>query len=431
MNPVSSDDARALPTSIPADAVKAPVPGLAAKLLFGALAPMRLGRLEMTLPGGAVRVFGEGAETSARVVVRDAAFFKKCLLHGDIGFAEAYIDGDWDTPDLEAVFSWFILNADAAPTMSGSRGKSTVLGLLRIFDRIGHLLRPNSRAGARRNISEHYDLSNEFFALWLDPTMLYSSALFSRPGLSLEQAQFEKVDRLCRKLRLQPGDRVLEIGCGWGAFAVYAAKTYGVHVTGLTLSERQATLAKQRAVDAGLTGSIDIRLCDFRELSGSFDKIVSIEMMEALGHEHVPSFCAACDRLLKPGGIAALQFITVPDSRYEDLRKGVDFIQKHIFPGSLLLSLNRVNTRFAANGGFVLNDLRELSADYAETLRRWAETFESRKDDVVALGFDGRFLRKWRYYLKYCEAAFARRHIGVVQAVYSRPNNPALGGYAK
>lgn len=430
MNPVSPDDAQVLPNSLP-ETVPTRAPGLAAKLLFGALAPMRLGRLEMTLPGGVVRVFGEAKETSARLVIRDDVFFKKCLLHGDIGFAEAYIDGDWDTPDLEAVFSWFILNADAAPTLSGSGAKSTALGLLRIFDRIGHLLRPNSRAGARRNIAEHYDLSNDFFALWLDPTMLYSSALFSRPGLSLEAAQYEKIDRLCRKLRLQPGDRVLEIGCGWGAFAVYAAKTYGVHVTGLTLSERQAELAKKRAVEAGLADRIDTRLCDFRDLSGSFDKIVSIEMMEALGHANVPSFCAACDRLLKPGGIAALQFITVPDSRYDDLRKGVDFIQKHIFPGSLLLSLNRVNALFAGHGGFVLNDLRELSGDYAETLRRWAETFETRRDEVVALGFDGAFLRKWRYYLKYCEAAFARRHIGVVQAVYSRPNNPALGGYAR
>lgn len=402
--------------------------GASAKILFRALEGMREGRFEMTLPDGMVRVFGKGRETTASIVVRDAAFFKKCLLRGDIGFAEAYMDGDWDTTDIAAVIGWFLLNANSAPTLSGSGARAGALGVLRFIDRIGHLLRPNSRCGARRNIAEHYDLSNDFFSLWLDATMLYSSALFVRPEMSLAEAQIAKVDRLCRLLRLRPGDRVLEIGCGWGGFALHAAREYGAHVTGLTISVSQAERAWARVDEAGLAHLVDIRLCDFREFTGSFDKIVSIEMMEALGHANQPAFAKACDRLLKPGGLAALQFITVPDSRYEDLRKGVDFIQKHIFPGSLLLSLNRVNTLFTRSGGFVLTDLKDLSSDYATTLAHWAEAFEARKDAVVDLGFDGRFLRKWRYYLRYCEAAFAARHIGVVQALYSRPNNPSLGG---
>lgn len=423
--PDSPPSARPVHPALPAEP---PVRlGATAAIILGAFAPMRRGRLEMRLPDGSVRVFGDAVETTAAITVRRADFFRKCLLHGDIGFAEAYLDGDWETADLTAVFSWFILNADSAPTLSG--GRASLLGLLRFVNRIGHALRPNTRRGARRNIAEHYDLSNDFFALWLDPAMLYSAALFEKPGLSLEEAQRLKMDRLCRKLRLKPGERLLEIGCGWGAFAVYAAREYGVHVTGLTLSVEQAKLARERAAAAGLTERVDIRLVDFRELAGQYDKIVSIEMMEALGHDHLPAFCAALDRLLKPEGIAALQFITVPDTRYDELRRGVDFIQKHIFPGSLLLSLNRVNALLAQNGGFLLADLRELSADYAETLRRWAALFETRREEVSRLGFDERFLRKWRYYLRYCEAAFAGRHIGVVQTVYARPNNPVLGGY--
>lgn len=429
MNTISPDDAAELPnaSALPA-ADSGAGNGFAASALLGALRPMRRGRLEMILPDGTVRVFGEATGGGAVIRVRRADFFQKCLLRGDIGFAEAYMDGDWDSPDLRAVFSWFLLNAEHAPTLSGSRAKGVALGLLRFADRLAHLARPNTRSGARRNIADHYDLSNDFFALWLGPSMLYSSALFERRELTLEQAQWAKVDRLCRELRLRPGDSLLEIGCGWGGLAVYAAKTYGVRVTGLTLSVRQAEAARARAAGAGVSHLVDIRIEDFRDHAGAYDRLVSVEMMEALGHARVPDFCAAVHRLLKPRGLAALQFITVPESRYGDLRRGVDFIQKHIFPGSLLLSLNRVNALLARAGDFQLADLRELSGDYAETLRRWHETYEARIDEVASLGFDARFRRKWRYYLKYCESAFAARHIGVVQALYSRPNNPELGG---
>ena len=401
-------------------------PGFARRAFVSALSPMRRGALELVFPDRTTHRFGEDDAPSARLVVRRECFFQKCLLRGDIGFAESYMDGDWETPDLHALFGWILLNADRAPTLSGSSARACALGLLRFADRLAHTLRPNSLRGARRNIADHYDLSNEFFALWLDPRMVYSSALFESPDMSLEEAQIAKFDRLCRLLRLGPGDHVLEIGCGWGGFAIHAASKYGARVTGLTLSTRQAETARARAAAAGLAGRIEIRLSDFRETTGTFDKIVSIEMMEALGHEHLPVFCRACDRLLKPHGLAALQFITVPDSSYDDLRKGVDFIQKHIFPGSLLLPLNRVNSLLSQHGAFTLTDLRDLSADYAETLRRWAVTFESKRDAVAALGFDERFRRKWRYYLQYCRSAFATRHIGVVQALYTRPDNPVL-----
>ena len=398
----------------------------------GALARMRRGALELTFPGGEVRRFGEPRHRGpvARIRIDRQVFFKKCVLRGDIGFAESYLDGDWHSPDLREVIAWFILNADTAPSMSGSAAKYGVLGVLRLADRVAHLLRRNTRSGAAKNIRDHYDLSNEFFALWLDPSMMYSSALFTRADLTLAEAQREKLDRICRKLRLRPGDTVLEIGCGWGGFALHAAREYGVKVTGLTLSPAQAEMARTRAKAAGLESHIEIRIEDFRDHRGSYDKLVSIEMMEALGHANHPVFAQACGDLLKPDGLMLLQYITCAESRYDELRGGVDFIQKHIFPGSLLLSHNRVSTLLAERGGFDLADYFDLTPHYAVTLRCWRDRFESEAGNVRELGFDDRFLRKWRYYLNYCEAAFESRHIGVTQALYARPNNPLLAGRA-
>ena len=404
--------------------------------VLGAFAAMRRGHLRFELPGGVVHEFGSRATeeplpmalpSHAAILVRRPEFFKKCFWSGDIGFAEAFIDGDWETPDIAAVVAWFVLNLEHAPTLSGSaRARSLALNLLRFANRVGHLLRPNSRAIARRNISEHYDLSNDFFALFLDPSMMYSGAHWKSADATLADAQFEKNDALCRKLRLQPEDRVLEIGTGWGGWSLHAARTYGCHVTTVTISQQQFELARQRVEIAGLADRIDIRLCDYRDLTGSFDKIVSIEMMEAIGHRYLPDFCATLSRTLKPDGLLALQFITCPDSRYDQFRRGVDFIQKHIFPGSLLLSLNRVNNQLARAGEFVLHSAEDYGHDYVRTLRAWHENFRSRLDDVRALGFDDRFIRKWSYYLGYCEAAFAMRNISVVQTLHTRPNNLAL-----
>ncbi len=413
-----------------------------ASLLRGAVlqsfSEMTLGQLRMELPDASVRHFGEPADAPARrlpldisakaqISVRRECFFKKCLLAGDIGFAESYIDGDWDTPDLPAVIAWFILNLEHAPTLSGSKkARSLALNFLRFTNRVGHLLRPNSRAKARRNISEHYDLSNDFFALFLDRSMMYSAARWDRADFTLEQAQAAKNNALCEKLRLKPTDRVLEIGSGWGGWSIHAAKNYGCHVTTVTISQQQFELARRRVQEAGVADRVEVQFMDYRDLRGEYDKIVSIEMMEAIGHRYLPDFAAALDRLLRQDGLLALQFITCPDARYDEFRRGVDFIQKHIFPGSLLLSVNRVNSMLTSHGGFSLYTIEDLGHDYARTLRCWKEKFNARLAEVQALGFDARFVRKWNYYLAYCEAAFALRNISVVQTLHTRANNLSI-----
>ncbi|AOS43907.1 Cyclopropane-fatty-acyl-phospholipid synthase [Lacunisphaera limnophila] len=413
----------------------------AERAVLASFAALPLGRLQLDLPDGSVRIFGDPALATADLAphvtnhaslrVRRPAFFKKCLLHGDIGFAESFIDGDWETPDLTAVVAWFVLNHRQAPTLSGSHhARSLVLNFLRFADRLGHLLRPNDRATARRNIAEHYDLSNDFFALWLDESMMYSAARWERADATLREAQDAKNDALCRHLRLQPTDHVLEIGTGWGGWSIHAASRYGCRVTTVTISRQQHDLAVKRIAAAGLADRIEVRMQDYRDITGAFDKIVSIEMLEAVGHQYLPDYAAACHRLLKPDGLLALQFITVPDHRYAALRSGVDFIQKHIFPGSLLLSVNRLNSLLSEKGGFVLHAFDDFGSDYAQTLRAWRASFAAKLDQVRALGFDERFIRKWHYYLCYCEAAFALRHISVVHTLHSRANNLALSSRA-
>ncbi|MEY4938304.1 MAG: hypothetical protein RIQ93_39 [Verrucomicrobiota bacterium] len=409
-------------------------PSIFRRSLLGAFGAMTAGRLRLETPEGAHLEFGapgnshDGGE-EASLVVRREAFFAKCFWSGDIGFAESFMEGDWETPDLTALISWFILNLDNAPTLSGSRRpRAFALNLLRFANRAGHLFRPNTRSSARRNIREHYDLSNAFFSLLLDPSMMYSAARWpaGQRDLSLEAAQREKNDALCRRLRLTPSDHVLEIGCGWGGWSLHAARAYGCRVTAVTISQEQFDFARRRIAEAGLAGRVDVQLCDYRDLTGQYDKIVSIEMMEAIGHRYLPAFSAALDRLLKQDGLLALQFITCPDDRYDRLRSGVDFIQKHIFPGSLLLSLNRVNEQLSRCGGFVTRQVEDFGADYARTLRLWHDNFQGRLEQVRALGFDDRFIRKWTYYLCYCEAAFAMRNISVVHTLHSRANNRCL-----
>jgi cyclopropane-fatty-acyl-phospholipid synthase len=445
MSSPSQTPSLAADASLPSSAVSGPLsrhaqPSWARNIVLRAFADLERGHLAIECADGTRHEFGSRADAALRslplglpaaavIRVRREAFFKKCFWSGDIGFAEAFIDGDWETPDLAAVIAFFILNVDRAPTLSGSnRGAAFALNALRVVNRLGHLLRPNTRAIARRNIREHYDLSNDFFALFLDPSLMYSSAMWPAhaPHLSLEAAQAEKNDALCRKLRLRPSDQVLEIGTGWGGWALHAARNYGCHVTTVTISQQQYDLALRRVVDAGLAGRVTVKLQDFRDLEGSFDKIVSIEMLEAVGHRNQAVFASTVSRLLKPDGLLALQFITCPDSRYTEFRRGVDFIQKHIFPGSLLLSLNRMNDLLARAGGFVLHESTDFGPDYARTLRQWHDNFRARLDRVRALGFDERFVRKWTYYLCYCEAAFAMRNISVVHTVHTRPNNLAL-----
>jgi cyclopropane-fatty-acyl-phospholipid synthase len=382
--------------------------------------------LRLTLPeGGEPLQFGQGPALPAQLRICDERFFKRCVLYGDIGFAESYLAGEWESPDVTAVIAWFVDNHAAAPTLSGS-ARVSALNFFRSINRLAHLARPNSRAQAQRNIAAHYDLSNEFFALFLDESMMYSSALWPSTPATLEEAQSAKNEALCRKLRLRPDDHVLEIGSGWGGWAIQAAQRHRCRVTSVTISRRQFEEASRRVAAAGVGDRVQIQLRDFRELSERFDKVVSIEMMEALGHRYLRAFCGTVARALKPDGIAALQFIACPDSRYARFRSGVDFIQKHVFPGSLLLSLNRVCSEMTRAGGFVLHELQDLNPDYARTLQEWRRRFLDALPAVRRQGFDDPFIRKWTYYLSYCEAAFARRNIAVVQAVFTRPNNAGL-----
>lgn len=396
------------------------------KLVLDSFRTFCCGSLEVVLPDGrCLRFGGLGAQESARIEIRSESFFRRVVLFGPIGFGEAYVEGEWDTPDLVRVIAFFIRNSEEAlETRRGRR--SGLTNVLNGINRAIHLRRPNSVAKARANIRDHYDLSNEFFELWLDPTMAYSSAIFESGNEDLRVAQERKYDRLCRKLQIDPDHLVLEIGTGWGGFAIHAATRFGCRVTTITISEAQYDEARRRVSAAGLENRIDVRLDDYRAVSGRFDRIASIEMIEAVGDRYLDEYFACCDRLLEPDGLLGLQMITCPDGQFEILRDGVDFIQKHIFPGSLLVSHARVTEALNRTGDLNLFDWRDLGDSYARTLNRWAERFEDRREDVLNLGFDGRFLRKWRYYLRYCEAAFATRHISVVQAIFSRPDNSSL-----
>ena len=398
-------------------------------LVLRALKGMEQGYLHMTLPGGDVRTWGcPDAEIKASIRIVRPVFFKKCLLYGDVGFGESYVDGDWETDNLAHLISWMILNVEANPAMSGSRRQVFWMNLLQTANRLVHRLRPNSKHGSRRNIRDHYDLSNEFFGAFLDPTMTYSAAYFPTPDASLEFAQIQKYDRLCRKLNLQASDHVLEIGSGWGGFAVFAARTYGCRVTTVTVSQKQLTYARQNVRQQGLEGRVEVLFKDYREVTGQFDKIVSIEMLEAVGHDFLPVYFAQCHALLKPQGMLALQVITCPDNRYDALRKGVDWIQKHIFPGSLLPSVSALQRAINRSSDLILHNLEDMGVHYIKTLSLWRENFNREQEKIRALGFNGAFERKWNYYFSYCEAAFAMRNISVLQLVYTRPNNRALNG---
>jgi cyclopropane-fatty-acyl-phospholipid synthase len=385
---------------------------------------MQKGHLLLTLPDGEEMEFGNGREgIRAKIWIRNKAFFKSVILYGDIGFGESYVDGYWETDNITNVIQWFLLNLDNVPVISGANAKTWALNTLKLTNKLYHTGRVNSLSGSKKNISAHYDLNNHFFALFLDPSMTYSSAYFREEGLSLEEAQLEKYERLCKQLHLKATDHVLEIGSGWGANAIYMAKNYGCRVTSLTISEEQYKLAKERVEAEGLSDRVEILIQDYRLMEGEFDKIVSIEMIEAVGHEFLPTYFKKCSDLLKKDGIFAFQVITSPDSRYDAIRKGVDWIQKYIFPGSLLPSVGAINSAINKTSDFTLVDLKDMGLDYARTLKIWFDKFNENIKEVKSLGFDETFIRKWNYYLNYCEAAFAMRNINVMQMTYTRPNN--------
>jgi len=387
----------------------------ALRVVLQRLRGLRSGELELRLPDGRRHLFGAPGRLRGAVHVHRWRFFGRLLTSGDVGLGEAYMDGDWSTPDLVAVTRLFLANEERLDRAS----TTGVVG--RLFDRLVHLARSNTRRRARRNIRAHYDLGNDFYALFLDPSMTYSSAVFPTPDAALETAQRHKYARLAAKAGLEPGMHVLEIGCGWGGFAEYAAGDLGCRVTGITLSDAQAAFARDRMRRAGLDGVVDIRVVDYRDVRGQFDAIMSIEMLEAVGHRFLGSFFAACDRLLRPEGRVALQVITFPDQAYDGYRRRVDWIRKYIFPGGHLPSLAAIHQAVVSHTSFVVDDVENIALHYAETLRRWRVDFRSSVDRVRALGFDGRFIRMWDFYLGVCEAAFAHRKLGSLQMVLARP----------
>lgn len=414
-------------------------------VITGALARMPYGRMTMRLPDRQVLTFGgnvpspTGHYVACDLDVKDEEFFSRAVLFGHIGFSEAFMDGQVDTTDIASVIAWFLLNLSDCGLLEGTGKKSVFVNSLGAFNQILHLFKFNNKSNSRKNISYHYDLSNDLFQLFLDETMTYSSALFNSGDAadtsgqalkrSLKEAQIAKYENLCRKLQLKESDSILEIGSGWGGFAVYAVEKYGCRYTGLTISKEQLEYAENLVREKGLTDKISFNLIDYRSFQPQdnkrFDKIVSIEMIEAVGHEYYDVYFQKIDSLLGRDGLAAIQMITSPDCRYDLIRANTDFIQKHIFPGSLLPSLARINQATARTELF-LHDLEDMGNDYARTLITWQERFDERLPEVRALGFDQIFVRKWRYYLSYCAAAFAMRNITVVQAVYTRPNNLSL-----
>jgi len=397
---------------------------LAARLVLRVLEGLGEGAVLLTLPDGTTRRFGRDDARPVRLVARSWRPFRELLRAGDLGAAEAYLDGEWTTDDLPGLVRLFARNAELLDR------ETWPTRLANAANRLLHARNRNSRAGSRRNIRAHYDLGNDLYETFLDPSMTYSCALFETGDETLEEAQEKKLRRIAEKARIRPGDQVLEIGCGWGSFALLAAREFGARVTGITLSTEQAARARERVEQAGLSDRVEIRLVDYRDLPAegrTYDRVVSIEMLEAVGEEFLPGYFEVVDRLLAPEGLAVIQSITVPDDRYARYRRRPDFIQKHVFPGSHCPSVGAIVSAVSARSRLLVHHLEDVGTHYAETLRRWREAFLANLPRVRQLGYDERFTRLWDFYLAYCEGGFAARHIGNVQVVLTRSGNRALG----
>jgi cyclopropane-fatty-acyl-phospholipid synthase len=404
------------------------------KGVLSVLRRFKVGHLNMTLPDGEMINIGEGAGLSVDIRIHDERFFKNIFLSGDIGFGESYMEGYWSTSDLTRLIRWGIQNLEHSPVMSGSQSQHRMMNMLEIMNKFIHYLKRNSKKGSQKNIAYHYDLSNRFYEKMLDKSMTYSCGIFSSEKDSLYDAQINKYQQLCDDLDIQAGDHILEIGCGWGGFAEYAATNYDCKITAITLSKEQYHYAVNRIQQGGIGKKVDCRLIDYRDLKGIFDKVISIEMIEAVGHKYLPSYFQMINRLLKPDGVAVIQGITCPDSRYLEFKNGIDFIQKYIFPGSLLPSVSSMVSACQKKTELQLHNLRDIGLHYAKTLALWMEKVEQFKHELKDLGFDDVFYRKWKYYLCYCEAAFAERNISTLQLTFIKPNNtsyrmhsPSLG----
>lgn len=370
---------------------------------------LREGRCVMILPDGRRLAFGDADTPEVVLQVKSWAFAARIVRNGDIGLAEGYMAGEWDTPDLSALLTFLSGNADRIIRIF--RGNPVV----QVMNLVGNLGRENTRAGSRKNILAHYDLGNRFYETWLDRTMTYSAARYDvSPGADLADAQLAKYRALARSMRLQPGEHVLEIGCGWGGFAEVAAKEFGARVTGLTISDEQFNFAGARMQREGLSDKVDIAMLDYRDVTGQFDKVASIEMFEAVGEKYWPAYFAKVADVLKPGGAAGLQIITIRDDLFESYRSRVDFIQQYVFPGGMLPSLSRLGEE-TARAGLTQQQVQAFGVSYADTLAEWGRRFRHAWGEINQLGFDERFRRLWQFYLSYCEAGFRSGRTDVIQ----------------
>ena len=391
------------------------VNGLARRALTNQLKGLRGGQLTLSDASGETTL-GDHADLQATLTIRAGSFFRHAVLGGSLSVAESYLRGEWDCDDLTVLFRILLRNLDTFDRMD--RGLSRVFTLV---NRLYHWWHANSREGSRRNIHAHYDLGNDFFKLWLDDTLAYSSGIFLTPTSTLHDASVEKIDRLCRKLDLQPRDHLLEIGTGWGGLALHAVQKYGCRVTTTTISQQQFDVAQQRIADAGLSDRVTLLLQDYRDLTGQYDKLVSVEMIEAVGYRYFDTYFRKCSELLKPEGSFVLQGILMPDQRYSQYLKSVDFIQRYVFPGGCLPSMGSIFESITRATDLRFVHAEDFGTHYAETLRHWRRRFHERLDEVRALGYPDRFIRLWDYYLCYCEASFDERYTGVVQIQFDKP----------
>ncbi|UCF39359.1 MAG: class I SAM-dependent methyltransferase [Acidobacteriota bacterium] len=398
---------------------------LVRRRIFDLLNQLEGGILRLVIDGD-VKVFGrldasDGLE--ATIFVHDERFFTAIAFRGSMGAGESYMDAYWTTDNLTALIQIIARNRRLMSSVDS--------GLARLVSplyRLAHRLRRNSNRGSRRNIAEHYDLGNEFFSVFLDETMMYSAGFFESESSSLRQASVAKVERICQKLKLNPADHLIEIGTGWGYFAIHAARHYGCRVTTTTVSEEQYRWAVRRVKDAGLESRIEVLLQDYRDLRGSYDKLVSIEMIEAVGHEFLGVYFRKCSELLRPNGLGLIQAITMAEEFYERSRQSVDFIQRYIFPGSDIPSLSSLKDWIGRSEGLSLLGEEDLTAHYAETLKLWRERFLAGTSEIRSQGFPDRFLRMWDFYFSYCEGGFRERHIGDYQLLLSKATDGRRDG---
>ncbi|MGN6118663.1 MAG: class I SAM-dependent methyltransferase [Rhodanobacter sp.] len=382
---------------------------------------LRHGRLVLSDACGTAEL-GEPASAQPTLQIHlqvlDPGFYRAVARHGSVGAGESYMDGQWRCDNLVGLIQLLVRNRDLLDGMESGLARLGGMAM-----RLWHALRRNTRDGSRRNIAAHYDLGNDFFSLFLSADLMYSSAIWSDPADTLETASARKLERICRQLDLQPADRVIEIGTGWGGFALYAAQHYGCHVTTTTISREQHALASQRVAEAGMQGHVTVLLEDYRDLDGQYDKLVSIEMVEAIGAPYLDVYFGKLGSLLKPEGLALVQAITIEDHRYAQALRSVDFIKRHVFPGSFIPSISALLAAKTRASDLGLIRLEDFGSSYAQTLKAWRERFMSRLPQVRAQGFDERFVRLWEFYLAYCEGGFRERSIGVAHLLMAKPGH--------